>query len=124
MSLVGFLAPDGTWSECECFGHMSFAKIIAKARYDKVFDSGYDAERFLYENGYVGLYARNAGHTWLSEVDKRIITLTDEQRDFIITHLEDANNDDQKKSMLEMLEWDDAYREESILHHYETGIGE
>jgi len=26
--------------------------------------------------------------------------------------------------MLEMLEWDDAYREESILHHYETGIGE
>ena len=50
MSLVGFLAPDGTYSECECFGHMSFAKIIAKARYDKVFDQPF-AQTLILKDG-------------------------------------------------------------------------
>ena len=119
--LSGFLAPDGIYTECEYFGHMSAAKIIVEEKYNKSL-GGWDAEKFLYEQGYVGFYARNVGHTWRSKINKRIITLTDEQRDFIIAHLEDANNDDQKRSMFEMLEWDDAYREDSILHHYEAKI--
>ena len=121
--LIGFLAPDGTYTECEHFGHMDHAKDLVEEGYDKILN-GIDAERFLYENGYVGFYARNVGHEWLSKVDRHIITLTDEKRDFIIMHLEDTNNDDQKKSMFELLEWDDAYREDSILHHYEAKIGD
>lgn len=122
MGLCGFLAPDGTFTECESWAHMDTAKSIAKSKHNTEFDRGYDAEKFLYEKGYVGFYARNTGHTWISKQDKRIILLSDEQRDFIIKNLSSANNDDQRKSMEELLEWDEGYREDSILHHYENKI--
>ena len=119
--LCGFLDKEGTFTECDFWSHMSAAKQIAK-KYNKEFRNGYEAEKFLYEMGYVGFYARSVGHKWISNENKRIILLSDEQRDFIIANLNLANNDDQKKSMEEILEWDNGYREDSILHHYENKI--
>ena len=50
----------------------------------------------------------------------KVVLLTDEQVDFIINNLSKAYNDDQKKAMEDLLSYNDAYSERSILHHYES----
>ena len=122
MSLCGFLAPDGIFTECDSWEHMQTAENIAKEKYNKTFQNSHEAEQYLYEVGYVGFYARAVGHTWISRVDGRIILLTDAQKDFVISHLTRANNNDQKKSMEDLLRWNDDYQEYSILSHYESKI--
>ena len=129
ISLSGFLAPDGTFTECESWEHTDTAKIICEEKYNKEFLSGIKAEDFLYDQGYCGFYARGASHRFLVNVNenekakdakkKRVCLLTDEQHDFIISNLANANNDDQKAEIEEMLEWDSEYREESALKYYE-----
>ena len=122
MSLCGFLAPDGTFTECDSWEHMQTAANIAKEKYHRTFQHSYEAEQYLYEVGYVGFYARAVGYTWISRIDNRIILLTDVQKDFVISHLTRANNNDQKKSMEDLLRWNDEYQEDSILSHYESEI--
>ena len=122
MSLCGFLAPDGTFTECDSWEHMQTAENIAKEKYNRTFRHSYEAEQYLYEVGYVGFYARAVTHTWVSQVNRRIILLTDVQKDFVIDHLARANNNDQKKSMEDLLKWSDEYQEDSILSHYESKI--
>lgn len=122
MSLCGFLAPDGIFTECDSWEHMQTAANIAKEKYNRTFQHSYEAEQYLYEVGYVGFYARAVGHTWISQVDNRIILLTDVQKDFVISHLTRANNNDQKNSMEDLLRWNDEYQEDSILSHYESEI--
>ena len=122
MSLCGFLAPDGTFTECDSWEHMQTAANIAKEKYNRTFQHSYEAEQYLYEVGYVGFYARAVMHTWVSQANRRIILLTDVQKDFVINHLAKSNNKDQKKSMEDLLRWNDEYREDSILNHYESNI--
>lgn len=122
MSLCGFLAPDGTFTECDSWEHMQTAENIANEKYNKTFQHLYEAERYLYEVGYVGFYARAVGGIQISRVDNRIILLTDAQKDFVINHLAKANNKDQKKSMEDLLKWNDEYHEDSILSYYESNI--
>ena len=122
MSLCGFLAPDGTFTECDSWEHMQTAVNIAKEKYDRTFQHLYEAEQYLSEVGYIGFYARAVGYTGISQVDNRIIPLTDAQKDFIIDHLVQASNKDQKKSMEDLLQWDDEYQEDSILSQYESRI--
>lgn len=122
MSLCGFLAPDGTFTECDSWEHMQTAENIAKEKYNKTFQNSHEAEQYLYEVGYVGFYARAVGHTWISQVDNHIILLTDAQKNFVINHLDRANNNDQKKSIEDLLKWNDDYQEYSILSHYESKI--
>ena len=122
MSLCGFLAPDGTFTECDSWEHMQTAANIAKEKYNRTFQHSYEAEQYLYEVGYVGFYARAVGYTWISRIDNRIILLTDAQKDFVISHLTGANNNDQKKSMEDLLRWNDEYQEDSILSRYESRI--
>ena len=76
----------------------------------------------MYEVGYIGFYARAVGYTWISRIGNHIILLTDAQKDFVIDHLARANNNDQKKSMEDLLKWSDEYQEDSILSHYESRI--
>lgn len=124
MELCGFLAPDGTFTECECWSHVPTAEGIANGTYNKKFYSGVQAEDFLFDKGYVGFYARNASHRFVigRGEERKILLLTDEQKDFIINNLVNANNDEQRTEMQKILEYDDAYREDSILHHYENKI--
>lgn len=122
MSLCGFLAPDGTFTECDSWEHMQTAANIAKEKYNRTFPHSYEAEQYLYEVGYVGFYARAVGYTGISRVGNRIILLTDAQKNFIITHLDKANNKDQKKSMEDLLLWNDEYQKDSILSRYESRI--
>lgn len=122
MSLCGFLAPDGTFTECDSWEHMQTAENIAKEKYNKTFQHSYEAEQYLYEVGYVGFYARAVGYIWISRIDNRIILLTEAQKDFVISHLAKANNKDQKESMEDLLKWNDEYKEDSILSHYESRI--
>ena len=122
MSLCGFLAPDGTFTECDSWEHMQTAANIAGEKYDRTFPHLYEAEQYLYEIGYVGFYARAVGYTWVSRVNNRILLLTDAQKDFVIDHLNKANNKDQRKSMEDLLKWNDEYQEDSILSQYENKI--
>ena len=122
MSLCGFLAPDGTFTECDSWEHIQTAATIAKEKYNRTFQHSYEAEQYLYEVGYIGFYARAVGHTWISRIGNHIILLTDAQKDFVIDHLARANNNDQKKSMEDLLKWSDEYQEDSILSHYESKI--
>ena len=122
MSLCGFLALDGTFTECDSWEHMQTAANIAREKYDKTFQHLYEAEQYLYKVGYIGFYARAVGYTGISRIDNRIILLTDAQKDFVISHLAKANNKDQKKSMEDLLTWNDDYWEDSILSHYESKI--
>ena len=122
MSLCGFLAPDGVFTECDSWEHMQTAADISKEKYNKTFQHLYEAEDYLYEIGYVVFYARAVGYTGISRIGNRIILLSEAQKDFIITHLDKANNKDQKKSMEDLLKCNDDYQEDSILNHYESNI--
>ena len=123
-NLIGFLSSNGTFTECDSYGHMSKAENIAKSNYKKEFKNGYEAEQFLYEKGYVGFYARSVGFKFLvgNDNNKRVRLLSDKQRDFIINNLSNANNMDQQKDMEGLLEFDDGYRNENILHYFENNI--
>lgn len=122
--LIGFLSPNGIFTECDSFGHMSKAETIAKSKYRKEFKNGYEAEQFLYEKGYVGFYARSVGFKFLVGTDdnKKVRLLSDKQRDFIINNLSNANNMNQQKDMEDLLEFDDGYRNENILQYFENNI--
>ena len=122
MSLCRFLAPDGTFTECDSWEHMQTAANIAREKYNRTFQHLHEAEQYLYEVGYVGFYARAVGYTGISRIDNRIILLTEAQKDFVTNHLARANNKNQKKSMEDLLEWNDEYQEDSILSHYEIKI--
>lgn len=121
MELCGFLAPDGTFTECECWSHTATAESIVNGKYNQNFYSGIQAEDFLYEKGYVGFYARSASHRFVVSEgeERRIILLTDEQKDFIINNLVNANNDDQRAEIENILAYDSDYREDSILSRME-----
>lgn len=121
MELCGFLAPDGKFTECDSWEHTTTAKEIVQKTYNSDIKSGLDAEKFLFEKGYVSFNARSANHKWISDTGN-IILLTEQQRDFIINNLENANNQDQERDIKELMEWDDAYREDHILHHYENNL--
>ena len=101
---------------------MQTAANITKKKYSRTFQHSYEAEQYLYEVGYVGFYARAVRYTRISRVDNRIVPLTEAQKDFVIDHLARANNKDQKKSMEDLLKWNDEYQEDSILSHYESKI--
>lgn len=121
MELCGFLAPDGTFTECEYWSHTATAESIANGKYNQTFYSGIQAEDFLYEKGYVGFYARSASHRFVvgEGKEKRIVLLTDEQKDFIINNLANANNNDQRVEIENILAYDSDYREDSILSRME-----
>jgi len=120
MKLCGFLAPDGTFSKCDPFVHTWEARKICINKYKKEFTSGIEAEQFLFSQGYVGFYSRDVSHRFI--VDGNIILLTSEQVDFVIMHLNEALNADQKREIEKLLEDNEAYSERSILKHYERNI--
>ena len=120
MKLCGFLAPDGTFSECDPYSHTWEAQRICENKHEKRFLSGIKAEDFLHEQGYVGFYSRDVSHRFI--VDGNIILLTSEQVDFVIMHLNEALNADQKREIERLLEDNEAYSERSILKHYERKI--
>ena len=123
MSLCGFLAPDGKYTACEPWTHMHTAEVIVQEKYKQEHLFGMQAEDYLYEQGYVFFYSRNAGKRFMgNESVKKILLLTDEQNDFIIANLCSANNDAQRKDMDEILEWDADYREDSILTRMEDKL--
>lgn len=118
--LIGFLAPDGTFTECDSYEHLELAKEIAEKKFQKPYLSGIKAEDLLFENGYIGFYSRNVSKRFI--VNGKIILITDKQKDFIIENMCIANNDDQLKEMESMLKQNDDFAEDSVLTHYERKI--
>lgn len=112
--LVGLLAPDGIWTECESWTHLDTAQEICDKFYNKEFIFGYQAENFLYDKGYVIFSARGVSHKSIMN-DGTIVLLSQEQKDFIINNLSKANNNDQRESIIEMLKLDDDLREDSFI---------
>ena len=78
-------------------------------------------EEYLYTLGWVGFYARESSFRFRVKetVGYRTQVLTKEQIDFILENLENANNDDQKQSMLEVLRHNEAYQEILLLQQYD-----
>jgi len=116
--LCGFLAPDGTYTSCPMFAHTECALDIVLEVYGEEFFNGIFAEDFLYEKGYVIFYARNARYRFFlinQDGTREVNLLTDAQIDFIINHLEQANNIEQNGDMLELLQWNEDIKEDSVL---------
>ncbi|MBA4699210.1 MAG: hypothetical protein H2212_07210 [Ruminococcus sp.] len=123
MSLCGFLAPDGVYTECEPWSHMETAGNLVRDLYNQDHLGGMQAEDYLYEKGYVFFYSRNAQKRFRGNVSPKIILLlSEQQKDFIINNLSNASNDSQRKDMIEILEWDADYREDSILSVMEVKL--
>ena len=122
MVLSGFLAPDGTFTECGYQEHTDTATGIVNRVFGEKINNGIRAEDFLYENSYVGFYARGASHRFsIGKGDeRRVLLLTDAQKDFLINHLANANNDDQRNDMENLLRFDEDYREDSVLTRIEN----
>ena len=114
--LCGYLLQDATYIECGSYEHLETAKEIAHKYYNETIKSGIKAEDFLYEKGVVGFFSRNAGHRFISEEKGNILLLTKEQLDFIINNLDNANNDEQKNAIKEILDFHDGYASGYILN--------
>ena len=82
MGLCGFLAPNGKYTECPSWSHLSTAIDICNEVYNKDFYSGIEAEDFLFNQGFVEFNARSASKRYI--VDKKILLLSDEQKDFLV----------------------------------------
>ena len=108
--LIGFLSPDGDFSPCRSYGHMNLATELIKKRYPKLIRAeGCRNEMTLLDNlGYAAFMAR--GCVFKGEM------LSDEQRLFIVKHIEDALNDDQYKAIDWVLKIDTARRTERAVH--------
>lgn len=115
MTLCGFLAPDGSYTECQPWSHMSTAREICESLF-KVELNGIDAENFLFDQGYVIFYARGVSRR--AFVDGNLVLLTSEQVNFIVDNLENANNSDQRKELDALLQDHEAISEGSILSYY------
>lgn len=113
--LIGFLSPSGTYTKAEPWAHMETAQGIVEKEYGKTIP-GIKAERLLLENGYIGFYSRDVGFYWMINGHKQIPT--EDQIQFIEDHLSAANNKDQKKSILELLQRTEDLKEDYILDLY------
>lgn len=111
--MVGFLAPDGAFEKCAPWEHTKKAKEIIFRKHGLEFKNGLQAEDYLYEQGYVMFFARGANFKFNTLNGMR--TLTKEQRDFLSSHLYEANNDEQRGYMEQILQYDQELREENIL---------
>lgn len=121
--MVGFLAPDGAFKKCAPWEHTKKVKEIILRKYGLEFKSGLQAEDYLYEQGYVIFFARGANFKFNTSSGMR--TLTKEQRDFLSGHLNEANNDEQRGYMEQILQYDQELREDNILLRMEEKyIGE
>lgn len=116
-NLIGFLDPDGVFTECEAYEHLELAKGIVQEKFQRKYISGIKSEELLFENGYIEFNSRGVSKRFI--IDGKIVLLTNEQKDFIINNLKNANNSDQLKLMEKMLQQNDDLAERSILSYYE-----
>lgn len=115
--LIGFLAMDGTYTECEPWAHLTTAQTICKEQFGKILN-GIAAEDYLYDQGYVIFYARGASNRFLR--NDCFCPLSTEQLDFIIGHLKESNNEDQRTEIENMLRQHEGISGDSILDYYES----
>lgn len=114
--LCGFLSPDGLYTECENFEHLYVAEQICESLGVKK-DNGMAAEYYLYSIGYVEFTARAVDFRFfIGEVNHPLNLLSDKQINFLIGHLEDANNEQQKNKIMMLLEENDAIKNKPVLH--------
>lgn len=110
--LCGYLAPDGTFYECEPYEHLDLAKSLASKIQGNEQSSGVQAEKALLGLGFVEFKSRDCLFCFFGEQPKN---LTEEQRDFIRENIDKANNDDQLKEIENLLKWDEDIREDLYL---------
>lgn len=120
MELSGYLSPDGVFTECPYWCHSLEAERICKEKYGKDFGSAIASEDYLYDQGYVGFYNRSANHKFV--VDGKIVLLTSKQLDFIFDNLDNANNEEQRAFIENLIACNSDYSESLVLHHYENQI--
>jgi len=116
-TLCGFLAPDGTFYQCQPYEHMDEAERIAKTVMNASFKNGLDAERFLLINSYVAFYSRRVGFLSTGVFpncgggEGRVVRLlTDEQIAFLEDALIFCNIDEKRDCIKEILEEDWALK--------------
>lgn len=115
MKLCGFLSPRGKFIECDSYEHLSTAKEICEKTF-KVELTGIKAEDFLYDKNYVGFYSRNASKRWHHSETKNLMLLTSSQIEFIVNNLDNALNKDQLEEIMEVLKWNDDFKEDLALN--------
>ena len=115
MSIIGYLAPDGTFTKCTSWGHSSCAASICKKL--GVTLCGYMAEVHLLNVGYVCFRSRDAYMKHYKDkeycnADSNYNFLTDQQIAFIEKHQRDWNNIDQANCINDMVKYSEDLKED------------
>ena len=120
--LSGFVAPDGTFTYCESYEHLDTAQDIVSKLCGTIMNRIH-AEDYLFEHSYIELTSRSASFRFFvgNGTSKRIRrALSDEQKDFLINNLSNANNDSQLEDMKRLLKYNDDINSNWILHCVEN----
>lgn len=124
----GFIAPDGTYYTCGYMEHLWLAERICKENgwieeikkyIARSYPTGLDYEEFLFSKGYLEIASRYVSHSCMrgasiGDTDFPHIHLSEKQKEFLQNNLENANNEEQVKWMMDLLEFDedvDEYNE-------------
>lgn len=116
MALCGFLSPEGVMHECDAWEHLDLALSLAAGRSNRLFKNRIEAEDYLYEQGFVQFNSRGASFRFKPYEG---LHLTKEQRLFVEDNLQNANNEEQKADMEDILQWDADIKENSVLSQME-----
>ena len=115
--LSGFVSPDGTYTYCESYEHLDVAQTIVSKLCGTIINR-IRAEDYLFEHGYIELNSRGATFRFFIEdgTSKRMRGLSEEQKDFLINNLSNANNDSQLEDMQRLLKYNDDINSKRILN--------
>lgn len=124
MILSGFLAPDGYYTECVRWSHLSTAERIAHEVYEQKAFEGLQAEEYLLDQGYVIFYMDGVQHRFQVKVCDVVkpLPLTSQQKDFMVKNLSRANNFRQRMEMENLLHYDMECQENGILSRMEERL--
>jgi hypothetical protein len=105
--IIGFLAPDGTFSKCDSHEHYYCAMKICESLGKGIFSGG-SSEDYLLSKGYIIFRARDAYRDF-HPADGKYTTITENQVTFI-NSVEEWNNDSQEADVYDMLKFDGKLR--------------
>ena len=86
--MIGFLAPNGKFTECVSWGHTSKASDICKEEYNVILN-GIPAEDFLLAKGYLVIRARDAYMSFWDKTSGRL--LSHEQLQWLYDNVDNFN---------------------------------
>ena len=112
MNYTGILSPNGSFIECESYGHLNLAKEIAeKLNSEYSHKDGIECEEYLQKLGYIIVRARDVyGLVGYLDDNNKIIYLSDEQKKWLEDNY-DKFPTDKQRSVDDLIDHNGWYKE-------------